>query len=92
MLGYWHNAGIIGRILGINGFTCHYNYYYIRVVRRAPYYACALHANVAGRIGNRVSPAESAFSALHLIGIGSASHNAFYARFILCLMFLKTIL
>ena len=46
---------------------------YIRPAR--PYCACAaLRANVAGRIGNRVSPAESAFVSifsLHRIGIES---------------------
>ena len=34
----------------------------------------ALRANVAGRIGNRASPAESAFSALHRIGIEGCAH------------------
>ena len=48
---------------------CHDIYYIRSNVHR--YCACAaLRANVAGRIGNRVSPAESAFSAC--IGSGSS--------------------
>ena len=58
--------------LNFYAFNVHVRETAVTYIRRA-YYACAaLRANVAGRMGNRISPAESAlinFSA----GIGSAS-------------------
>ena len=64
------SCGLNGRAVTID------IYIYIYIDRRAYvhlYCACAaLRANVAGRIGNRVSPAESAFSAcIGSIGIES---------------------
>ena len=59
---------------GLNGrAVMHDRYIYTAGTR---YCACAaLRANVAGRIGNRVSPAESAFSAC--IGSGSSQSSIF---------------
>ena len=68
----WGRALTFSTSLNLYAFNVHVRETAVTCIRRA-YYACAaLRENVAGRMGNRISPAESAlinFSA----GIGSAS-------------------